>query len=119
MRVSLVLPKTKVLPDLEQTVFDFTNRLGRYCASIDSCEVAIEPAQPSGFVVNVALHVFGKGLRLAVRASASRSEEALSRAFEDAFRQASAQLEPISQDHSGCGCGLETTVCAAPHGKAT
>jgi hypothetical protein len=119
MRVSLVLPKTNAQPDLEQTVFDFTNRLGRYCASIESCEIAIEPAQPAGFVVNVALHVFGKDLRLVARDSASRSEEALSRALEDALRQASAQLEPISEDHSGCGCGLETERCAVPRGKAS
>lgn len=119
MRVSLVLPETNVVADLEQILFDFTNRLGRHCASIRSCELAIGAAEPSGFAVNMTLHVFGEDLRLAALASADRREEALSQALEDLFRQASARLESISRDHSGCGCRLEPAIRTAPPGKPT
>lgn len=125
MRVSILLPEADFPADLEQHVFDFTTRLGRYCASIAACSIAIEPAPaqsscPPGCVVKLTLQVFGETLVSTARAPAQPSEEALATALEDVFRQASARLESISQDHSGCGCGLDSEVCGAPaHGKST
>ncbi|HMN44589.1 MAG TPA: hypothetical protein PKE27_08460 [Povalibacter sp.] len=122
MRVAILLPETNCFPDLEQHVFDFTNRLGRYCASITSCSIAIEPApaqssrQPD-FAVKLTLQVFGETLQLMARAPAQASDDALTRALEEIFHQALARLEPISQNHSGCGCGLGTEICAPSNCK--
>ena len=122
MRVSLVLPEANVFPDLEQHVFDFTGRLGRYCASIASCSIAIEAAPDSpqpAFVVKLALQVFGETLQFAALTPAQPPTQALTAALENVFHQASARLEPISQDHYGCGCGREVGACTPAHGGAT
>ena len=121
MRVSLVLPEANVFPDLEQHVFDFTGRLGRYCASIASCSIAIEAApdlpQPA-FAVKLALQVFGETLQLAALTPTQPPTQALTAALDDVFRQASSRLESISQDHYGCGCGLEAGACTPCGGGA-
>jgi hypothetical protein len=109
MLVSILVPKNDSFRDLEQSVFEFANRLSAYCASIASCAIVIE--NPLGhslrhpaFTVEVKFSVYGNEIRLLGSGAAQRREEALAKALESLFGQVSKQLDPIARDHAGCGC---------------
>ncbi|WP_129645477.1 hypothetical protein [Peristeroidobacter agariperforans] len=94
-------------------MFAFTNRLSGYCGSIESCGVVIESStaserQQAAFTVKAALKVFGETVVVTGKASAERREDAMAKALDDVFGQASRRLEAIGNAHVGCGCGRDS-----------
>jgi hypothetical protein len=110
MFVALSLPRHNSFPTLEQGVFAFTEELGRHCASIASCAIAVDSRNTNdsgliAFAVRLSLWVFGNKVEVNGNGISVVPERALAAALEDTFQQTAIRLAPIAHEHTACGCG--------------
>ena len=109
MRVCISLQGAGSMPTLEESIFEFTQRLSGVCDSIDTCNVtAGVPSLGAGGrhteSIRVELRVFGEALEAVGTGSACSSNEALTRALEDAFGKLTVLLTAVANEHRGCAC---------------